>query len=183
MRRDNTCHHIYSHIWDEWHQPHICRHERCIQSDDTDRYLQHCRQFQAPPHGHTHTHTGMTIYMNGHNASYICINERTTVRATNDMCVVIYEAAKSHRCTCILSGMRDSHIHTRRDYIRAYSQLFMYIHTQARPVTNTRQSALHDMYIIYPSTTSTPLHATHKTHTHREVWRYSSTSYLRTYMS
>ena len=104
--------------------------------------------FRHQPHGHTHTHTGMTIYMNGHDASYICINQRTTVRATNHMCVVMYEAAKSHLCTCTLSGMRDSHIHTQGDYIRAQSQLFMYIHTQARPVINTRQPALHDMYII-----------------------------------
>ena len=86
--------------------------------------------------------------MNGHNASYICINERTIVRATNHMCVVMYEAAKSHLCTCILSGMRDSYVYTKADYIQAHCQLFMYLHTQARPVTNTRQPALHDMYII-----------------------------------
>ena len=67
------------------------------------------------------------------------------VRATNDMCVVMYEAAKSNLCTCILFSMQYSHIYTQRDYIWAHSQLFMNIHTQARPVTNTPQSALDDM--------------------------------------
>ena len=78
----------------------------------------------------------------------MAITSAQPVRATNDMCVVIYEAAKSHLCTCRLTGMQQSHIYIQGDYIRAYSQLFMYIHTQARPDTNTRQSALHDMYII-----------------------------------
>ena len=117
FRRDNTCHHIYSHhIWDEWHQPHICRHERCIQSDDTDKQLHHCRQFQAPP---TWTYTYRYDYIYAHDASYIFINERTIaitsaqpVRATNDMCIVIYEAAKSHPCTCIFCGVQDSHSYT-----------------------------------------------------------------------
>ena len=117
IKRDNTCHHIYSHhIWDEWHQPHICRHERCIQSDHTDRQLHHCRQFQAST---TWTYTYRYDYIYVHDASYICTKERTKattspqpVRATNDICVVMYESAKHRLCTCILTGMRDPHILT-----------------------------------------------------------------------
>ena len=86
--------------------------------------------------------------MHRYTQTSMATNSNQLVRATNDMCVVMHESAKSHLCTCILSGMRDSHIYTQTDYIRAYSQLFMYIHTQARPDTNTRQSALRDVYII-----------------------------------
>ena len=81
-----------------------------------ERQLHHCRQFQAPP---TWTYTYRYDYIYAHDASYIFINERTIaitsaqpVRATNDMCVVIYEAAKSHLCTSIFCGVQDSHSYT-----------------------------------------------------------------------
>ena len=107
---------------------------------------------------------------------------KTIVRATNHMCVVIYEAAKSHLCTCILSGMRDSHIHTQRQTIYGHivSYLCISIHRQD-------QSPIYDSLLSTTCTSSSHtlprlLSRQHTRHTHTDVWRYSSTSYLRTYM-
>ena len=77
---------------------------------------------------------GMTIckrelFMHRNTQTSMATYSKQLVRTTNDMCVVMYEAAKSHLYTCILSGMLYSHIHTERLYMGIFSAIYRRLRT------------------------------------------------------
>ena len=65
--------------------------------------------------------------MHRYTQTSMATNLKQLVRAANDMCVVMYEAAKSHLCTCILFSMQYSHIYTL--YMGIFSAIYRHPYT------------------------------------------------------
>ena len=67
--------------------------------------------------------------MHRYTQTSMATNLKQLVRAANDVCVVMYEAAKSHLCTCIVQYAILTYIHTERPYMGTFSAIYRHPYT------------------------------------------------------